>query len=66
MTYRRRREPRDGGVPPCQVCHGEGLLELAPLPDGRWACVTCRYDKGIKTAAAETTEPENRGNKRQN
>ncbi len=36
---------RQRGLAPadrCDVCRGRGLLELRPLPDGRFACPTCR------------------------
>jgi hypothetical protein len=34
----------------CDVCKGEGLLELAPLPDGRWACPVCRHSMHVTVA----------------
>ncbi len=40
---RTRRHPV-APMPRCDVCHGQGLLELAPVKGGRWACVVCRHD----------------------
>ena len=37
----------------CDICAGEGLLELVPVGKGRWACPCCRYRLDMQKALAE-------------
>jgi hypothetical protein len=49
VSRRLRQERRYAPVGTrCDVCKGEGLLELAPLPDGRLACPVCRHQRHVK------------------
>lgn len=50
--FRKRRRPV-APLPRCRVCGGEGLLELAPAKDGRWACPTCRFDIELRQKEAK-------------
>jgi uncharacterized Zn finger protein (UPF0148 family) len=36
----------------CDVCGGEGLVELVELPDGRMACPVCRHQLHVKASPA--------------
>jgi hypothetical protein len=54
------RRPRHSSVAArCDICKGEGLLELAPLPDGRWACPVCRHNMHV--TVTESPAPFDRG-----
>ena len=60
--YRRRRF----SVPTsrCDICRGEGLLELAPTAEGRWACPVCRYEREPRREAASNAQnPSNTAEK---
>lgn len=53
MTYRLGTRRRTSvALPRCDVCRGQGLLELAPLPGGRWACPSCRHEVEQRREAA--------------
>ena len=56
-SYRsRRRTPATASG--CDVCGDKERLELARLPDGRFACVLCRYDLGRRQQAAARRRDE--------
>jgi hypothetical protein len=38
--------------PRCDVCLGEGLLELMPVVGGRWACPVCRHALELREKAS--------------
>ena len=55
------RRPTPSPAGRCDLCGDRERLELARLPDGRFACVVCRYDLERRAKArAELARPPSR------